>query len=696
MVTAGKDRWTYGIGVVVLLAAAVEVAAQPGTAGLPTEFPTVPPEHRYVRLLLSNALRYADPEHKMIDPASGYPFEGWNHDPKRGLFLKSFTQLTAIGQWMELLANVAAGHIETPHLGREQALARLTHLVRSLRQDQQDPRISAKGLLGNFLDLASGRRLGPLASEVERAKFLTAFGAEKGDAIWKALQAQGWIEPRRDGQEATIKRGGTYGAERLDGALAPFQDAATRQQIMAILDCRVVMTVFGDNANLSASVAKTIGALLHSSVKDRPDATALRRELEQFLDDQRPGYTHLYDARAGLFYFGWDATRDRLFGWLDTEGKWKTGHMDYLVNEFRAPALFVVLRYGLPVAAVKNLGFKMKPYRLRDGREIHTLAPWDGSAFQVLGLGLWLNELRQPSWQTLLTNAVEIEIDYATRHQLPGFLSESYTGVGTQYTGSIGIPQITVSPQPRITDVASLYTIGTAYTVAPQQIERFLAANWTIVDKLLTDHGPWEGYNITRKEEVRFQTTAHTLSLILGFLGTGSEQMVRYLDSRGLGGRLAELYQPGAAVDLLSENAKVFAWATKEGATIQAQREKSGFRVHGERASPIGIAFVSPGRSANLSGGLLSLRYRSGAAGPALLDLKPAGEVPTGTSLIPTQLFLNLADTGGREEEVRIPLPATPGLTEIKEVVLTFRPEGEGRELDFTVTRLGTSPMGTP
>ena len=48
-------------------------------------------------------MRYVAPENRMIDPASGYPFEGWNQDPARGLFLRSFTQLTAIGQCMELL-----------------------------------------------------------------------------------------------------------------------------------------------------------------------------------------------------------------------------------------------------------------------------------------------------------------------------------------------------------------------------------------------------------------------------------------------------------------------------------------------------------------------------------------------------------------------------------------------------------------
>src|SRR5262249_38208323 len=161
-------------------------------------------------------------------------------------------------------------------------------------------------------------------------------------------------------------------------------------------------------------------------------------------------------------------------------------------------------------------------------------------------------------------------------------LSESYTGNGTQYTGNVGIPDITVSPNPRITDAASLYTLGTAYTVAPEKVEQFLAANWPVVSKLLTDHAPWEGFNVTRQQPIRFQTTAHTLSLILGILSTGSDQMTRYLDSKGLGGRLAEIFRHGEAVDLLADEAQVFAWAPKDQA-IRSTRDKAGFHVKGER-----------------------------------------------------------------------------------------------------------------
>ena len=92
------------------------------------------------QLLLDNALKYADPKHGLIDPVSGYPVEGWNQDTKRGLFLRTFTQLTAVGEWIELLANVVAGRAEIPNMSEPQARAALMKAVTTLRKAQQaDP-----------------------------------------------------------------------------------------------------------------------------------------------------------------------------------------------------------------------------------------------------------------------------------------------------------------------------------------------------------------------------------------------------------------------------------------------------------------------------------------------------------------------------------------------------------------------------
>src|SRR5205814_421178 len=183
----------------------------------------------------------------------------------------------------------------------------------------------------------------------------------------------------------------------------------------------------------------------------------------------------------------------------------------------------------------------------------------------------------------------------------------------------------TDSHRPRITDAPSLYSLGAAYSVAPAKVERFLAENWPVISRVLSEHGPWEGFNVTRQEVIRFQTSAHTFSLILGLLGTGPAHMKRYLDSRGLGEPLADLFKPGEQVELMSDRTKVFAWADK-GSVIRSAREKGAFRTRADRVNQLGIALVTtrPG-GVNLSGGLLRLRYRSTQAmDPVLIALKPA------------------------------------------------------------------------
>lgn len=660
------------------------------------QYPTIPAEHTHARLLLDNAMHYVAPANKMVDPVSGYPYEGWNKDPARGLYLRSFTQLTAIGQYMELLSNVVAGHADSPDLPADQALRQLAHLVTTLRLDQRDPTLGSKGLLVNFLDLETGKRLGPLASDVQKTTLLASFGPEKCEALWKALREKGWIVARDKDRDAEIRRIDGYGWDHFDGPLAPFRDDPTRKRVMAILDQRVVLVIFGDNSNLSTSVAKSIGALLTPGVAERAEVLAIRRDLEAFLDDQKEGYARLYDPKVGLFYFGFDATKDRLFGWEDARGNWTTGHMDYFVNEFRGPATFVGVRFGLPSDAIKNLGFKIKPYTMRDGKSLYSLAPWEGSAFQAMGLGLSLREKESPSWRTLLENVVAIEVDFARRKGLPGFLSESYTGEGVEYTGRVGIPEITVSPRPRITDAASLYCLGVGYTIAPAEVERFLAENWPVISGLLTDHGPWEGYNVAQHEPIRFQTTAHTLSLILGLLGAGPSNMRRYAEHAGLADRLDAQFRSGEPADLLARETDVFAWANKDG-QIHSGREGSSFRVQGDRIQLLGIAFVSKAKDGvNLSGGQLNVRYRSGTTiDPITIALKPVGVAPD-SGLIPKEITTRFPDTGGREEEIVVTLPATVGLSRIKEIVISHEKAGDPRTVDLALTHIGFTPMRQP
>ncbi|MEZ5501198.1 MAG: hypothetical protein R3E50_00575 [Halioglobus sp.] len=618
-----------------------------------------------MRWLVTNALGYLKTEHGLVDPASGYPVEGWNQDPEQGLYLRSFTQLTSIGERLELLADIGAGYADNPYISREQALDGLEHMVTSLLDDQSNPTVSDRGLLVNFLGFAGDNRTGPLGEEVQKSKFIEAFGKDRASSIWEALVAKKWIIPQQDGAFAKISRKGQYGDKYFSGELAPFSDSATCASIMSILDERDVLIIFGDNANLTASAAKAIGALLHPALANNPRAELARQQLEQFITRQEPGYRHLYDEKSGLFLFGWNATHERFTGWEDSNGKWIVGHMDYLVNEFRGPLEFVVQRFDLPRDAVRNSGIKIKPYRTADGRDLYSLATWNGSAFESLGLSLFMQELEYPGWEESLENAVAIELDYSTRHRLPGLLSEAYSGNGVEYTGNIGIPELAVTNQPRITDAPSLYMLGTAYVIAPDNIDAFIAANRPLIAELLTDHGPWEGYNTTDNAVIRFQTTGHTLALILGGTGAAEENMARYRQWRGLTAQAQSDQGTTSAFDFLKEDVSWISWSPT-GDQVSVIRSKTGARITAASVLDGAVTLKTPGPAGtNLSNGALLIRYRSTQPLDAIVTLN------AGPKLFPNEIFTRF-DATTKEKSIRIPLPATPGLEGVTELVMRF------------------------
>jgi hypothetical protein len=338
---------------------------------------------------------------------------------------------------------------------------------------------------------------------VDRQAFIDRFGAGRGSRIWQALQEAAWILPEKGGLVGRVQRRGTYGSQHFSGPLAPFADQALKAGIMDILDARAVLVVFGDNANLTASLAKAVGALLRPGIKDSAAAARLRGEMELFIEAQTEGYRRLYDQASGTIAFGWDAGRGRPMGWDDGGGNWVAGRMDYLVSEFRGPLVFSVLRFGIPREALVQAGFKIKPYRSARGDAIYSLCAWDGSAFQLFGFSLFMAELESPGWRACLERAVAIEIDFSTGNSLPGFLSESYSGNGAEYTRFIGIADIAVTDKPLITHAPSLYTLGVAWTIAPEKMAPFIRSQHSVIKTLLTGHGPWEGYDTRRQEPIR-------------------------------------------------------------------------------------------------------------------------------------------------------------------------------------------------
>ncbi len=677
----------------ILLLAMIGLGAGCATQQESSRPPVV--KHEHMRALIENAMGYINPKHGLFDEASGYPVEGWNHDPSKGLFLRSFTQLTSIGEWTELLANIAAGYADNPYISRKEALVKLEKVVNSLLADQTDPKVSAKGLLGNFLGFQNDRRLGPLGEDVTRSSFVEAFGVEKADRIWSALIDVKWLEPVKNGTAAKIKRKGQYGGQYFTGVLEPFADNATREKVMDLLDQRVVKIIFGDNVNLTASVAKSIGALLHPSLKDQPRAARLRDKMEHFIAAQKMGYEYLFDPETDTFIFGWNASNNEFVGWGDGQGGWVVGHQNYFINEFRGPFMFCLLRYDLPLNSVKNSGLKIKPYRTLDNRDLYTTSSWHGSSFQALGLSLFMNELGVPGWRKNLENVVDVELDFAKRLGNPGFLTESYSGNDVEYTGDVGIPEMAVAGDKRITDAPSLYTLGVSYAIAPDKIEAFLAANWGTITNLFTDHGPWEGYKTTEQKVIKFQTSAHTMSLILGGIGSGDANMQRYLQHHGLEGKLATFYRPGEAFDFLGENVDWIAW-TAGGDQLVPLRDRNAFQIRSEKVRTGGITVVVPRKEGiSLSNGILKIRYR--AADPiekAILTLKRAPGLPIKPVAFENEIFMHFDVALGHENIIEIPMPGTPGLENVKELILAYGDLKVAAPVDLTITGFEFIPAG--
>jgi hypothetical protein len=651
------------------------------------DFPKVGKEHIHMQQLLANAMGYINPEHGLFDEASGYPVEGWNHDPSKGLFLRSFTQLTSIGEWTELLANIAAGYADNPYVSRDEALKQLEKVVDTLLADQKDPTVSAKGLLGNFLGLESDRRLGPLGEEVLKQDFVEAFGAAKAEKIWAALLARGWLDPWRGGVEGKIRRGQKYGSDWFVDELEPFSDAATKYKIMELLDERVVKIIFGDNVNMTSSLAKTIGALMHPSLDGNEKAEELIEKLEGFILAQKEGYDHLFDPETDTYIFGWNATTDKFVGWPGGGGAWVIGHQNQFINEFRGPFMFCQIRYGFPINSVKNSALSLKPYRAADGKDIYTLATWDGSAFQSFGLTSFMQEPMFGGWDMNLKNSVDIQLDLADKLGNPGFLTESYTGNGTEYTGAVGVREVAVANHHRVTDAPSLYTLGVAYMYAPEKIEAFLVDNWMGISQLFTDHGPWEGFNTSSNAPVKFQTSAHTMSLILGGINSGHENMKRYLEAHELMDDLKAFNEPGEAIDFLDSSVQLNAW-TSAGDQLVPLRENGHFQIRGEKVRTGGITVVVPQeKGISLSNGILKIRYR--AANPvekAVITLKRAPGLPIKPMTFENEIYTRFDVAMGHENEVSIPMPGTPGLENIKELILVYGDDNIVAPVDLTIT----------
>ena len=587
---------------------------------------------------------------------------------------------------MELLANVVAGQADSPDLlARAGPGAASTHLVATLRRDQQRPDARLEGparQLPRPGHRQAARPAGLRRREGRRSS--TPSARRRARRSGRPCRPRGGSSRGTTDREAEIQRGEQVRLGALRRPARPLR--ATSRRSGRSWRSSTSGSSWSSSATTPTSptsAAKTIGALLPPEVagpargrRDPPRARSVPRRpegrLRPPLRRRRPASSTSAGTPPGTA-----SSAGRT-----CQGNWTTGPHGLLRQ--RVPRPGDVRRR--PVRAPRRrdrqprLQDEALPAAGRRGRS----TPWPrGRARRSRRWG-WAcrsTELESPSWRTLLGN-VGRRRDRLRRAQGPAGLPLRVVHRRRRpvHGRASASPRSPSRPGPRITDAASLYCLGVAYTIAPDKVERFLAANWPVVSTLLTDHGPWEGYNVTRQRADPVPDLgAHPVADPRPARHRPAN-MKRYAEHAGLRrppGRALPARRGGRPPRRRDAGLRLDQQGRPRSAGTRGRRA-SASRATG--STSLGIAFVPTGTGGGEPLGRpappplpLRRRDRAGRHRPQ------AGRRRPGSGLIPKEIFTRFEDTGGREEEIRRHPAATVGLSRIKEVVITHEQAGEAR-----------------
>jgi len=217
----------------------------------------------------------------------------------------------------------------------------------------------------------------------------------------------------------------------------------------------------GDNANLAQSLAVMIGALEGGtfSGQEATDVNSIISTATTILNSMKTGFEAFYDAGVGLFRHDYDGSFN--------------GHVDRLTNEFRATVAFLVSFYGISRNAWDNLILNPaahRTYKDSQGRDIPVIVPYQGAAFQMFWPMLRTNEQEYVEVQAMLKNFLYAAADYAARNKIPGFPSAGYVPNRNDYSGTLGIAELSetqVNNGYTTATVGNIYSLASAFTLDP-------------------------------------------------------------------------------------------------------------------------------------------------------------------------------------------------------------------------------------
>lgn len=619
---------------------------------------------------------------------SGHPIEGmrWNAARQEPESL-AFTQLTAQGVAGEVLAAIASGRIVCPYLSRPQALEDLRQLIGALRADQRDPRVSYWGLPIAFMEFDhDGRRQAPRLPFVYRETLDAIFSGWDTEKLWNSLVASAWIQQ----WDGTVNRDAP---QYRDKSLAGF-DEGEAAAVQRLLDQRARSVVTGDIVNLLRSLAVIWAEIrpLRQDERFGTQADELLREIDDYLEALEPGFRELlYDGSTGLLRRGFTAYEDadQRKGIIE----WNSYH-NFANDEFRLGILLATLLFDLPDDAYAHLSLAM-----RDA----TPLSYPGGAISLWSEAYEFNpDGPQSPGQQLTDHYIRSFLDFARGHGQPGLLAECYVSP-QEYSPAVGNPWVARTAKPRRTDVAPLYTLGGAYAAAGPQLKKainhFLMQNWEILEqRMLGPYGYWDAYDRNRGEPVKIKTAAHGFHLITGLLGTGRDDMKRFLEAKGLYQRYLQLRRPGAPIGFLADiGAPRVAEKPEEGGIVRLDRTPDG-SLHIVSSGFVWVALEFPllqQEPVSLSNGWLVLQYSNpdgGVKGAKIVIATKRPEPLQSNHFTQNEIDLSIVKGDGSS---RIPLPPTPALSAATARLYLYGLEGRPVPLDFTIKAFRFDPYAS-
>jgi len=292
---------------------------------------------------------------------------------------------------------------------------------------------------------------------------------------------------------------------------------------------------FGDNSNMSQSIAASIGiveALSGLSPAEQTLKSQITAKGEQVLIAQGPGYVQFYNPNAnanfGLFRLSYNLTTNQF-----------EHHVDKLANEFRTGVSFVTTRYASLLPSnigdmyANSLDQATKVYEDQSGTSLTNLVPYDGGAFQMFWPFIWVNEHENVNMIAAHRNFLYTAFDYSNRYKIPGFLSASYIPENG-YVGPLGIPEAAEKdfPYANVFDVGSFYSLAGAYNLNPPLVMSWLFDILEQYPQIFTPYGIVDGLRSGTEIDAHL-VAVNQASSILGLLGGQGDDLERYFQNRG-------------------------------------------------------------------------------------------------------------------------------------------------------------------